>query len=180
MLLRPFGRSLGHRIAMQLLAIGCLFLLICLHLQYEFANRAAASSTSSKTSRRSSSRRKYDKRFPTDDDFAWYGGTNDGSRIDVGRTKVDDDDEMELLYIDINDEQRNPVRAERGVDQAPAPGDGAMLEGGSNRGSGGNLAGMGQYPAGRKALLSKRTSSVGDEYPVATEVSHSSRFRFVF
>ncbi|XP_072178982.1 probable methyltransferase-like protein 24 [Diadema setosum] len=167
LLFRPFGRSLGHRIAVQLIAIGCLFMLICLHLQYEFANK---SSSAARSHRQPPKRRMYDNHLPIDDDnILWYGeGSKDRRQSSerLRRTANDEDDDNELLYIDINDEQRNAERQDRVLNHAL---DSNLIGGVNSGGSTGNLAGVGQYQMGRKALLSKRISSVGDEYPAVAE-----------
>lgn len=161
---RPFGRSLGRRIVMQLISIGCLFMLICLHLQYEFTNRAAASSRLNRHSSLSN-QRNYEKRFPTDDDerLIFNDKAAKRERMRTRRDEEDDNDDIDLLYIDIFDEQKNSVDAalSRGVG-------GAIERSGMMEEEKGNKGGSG-YQLGRKALLSKRISSIGDEY--AAEVS---------
>lgn len=155
---RPFGRSLGRRIVMQLISIGCLFMLICLHLQYEFTNRAAASSRLNRHSSLSN-QRNYEKRFPTDDDerLIFNDKTARRERMRTRRDEEDDNDDIDLLYIDIIDEQKNSV------DAALSRGVGGAIERSGMLEERGNKGGSG-YQLGRKALLSKRISSIGDEY----------------
>ncbi|XP_041462866.1 methyltransferase-like protein 24 [Lytechinus variegatus] len=161
---RPFGRSLGRRIVMQLVSIGCLFMLICLHLQYEFSNRAAAASSRFNRHSLSSNQRNYEKRFPIDDDderLAWNDGGGRRERARTRRDEGDDDGDAELFYIDINDEQRNMINKDlsRGVMGEPIQRTGVV----EKRGGQGGSSGV-QLQLGRKALLSKRISSIADEY----------------